>query len=137
MNKFKIIAILFAITSILSLTNIKAVRNYEGLANITIPAKSGAYVSDSVSKLYDGSQYATNFGAIDQLSSDHRALEGRIYGANLKYVNLKEDTEVELACGSASNEYGCMPSSINKLQVKATKWTLTTATAYIMWVIDK
>ena len=129
MGKFKIIAVLFAITCVLSLNNIKADSSL-GFNNITIPSAQGVYESSSVKKVTTSTQYVKGFGAYDTMSGDGRALLARISGTST-YYDVIDDQYVNIDPLRLSNNPGTY-----KLQVKAKRWTVSTAKANLYWILD-
>lgn len=132
MKKFKFVAALFVITCILSLSNIKA-DSYLGLSGIAIPAMQGTYTSANATKTTYSNQYVKSFGAVDNLSGDDRGIGARIYGIGTSYVTLSVGNYVQMQNNNSG--VGSIPSSY-QLQLRATKWTVTSATLTAMWVLD-
>lgn len=130
MKKFKIVALIFALTCILSLNNIKA-DSYLGFAGISVPAAQGTYVSSNAKKTTLSDQYVKSGGAIDVLSGDDRGIASRIHNIGASRVNLVVNQYVKLD----HNGIAQAPSTY-QLEFRATRWTVTSATLSAMWILD-
>ena len=134
MKKFKIIAVLFTLTCILSLNNIKA-DGYIGLMGVKIPAFQGTYESSSQKKTTYSYQYVYSLGAIDNLSGDDRGIEARPYNIGVKYEPVPQRVLTKLKAASSSG-LGAIPGDY-KLQMKATRWLASSATVSLTWYLDE
>lgn len=133
--KFKTLISIFVITSILSLNNIKASSVGDGwlsIANFNIPAMQGTATTGEATKNTISNQYLQSYGAIDSMSTDHRAIQARINGIGSSYVDLVEYQDIQL---KNNGSLGQVPGNY-KLQLKAKKWTVSGATFFGMWTLD-
>ncbi len=132
MKKVKFIVVLFLLTCITSLANIKA-DSYLGFTGITIPSLQGIYTSTAVNKKTMSDQYISKTGAIDKLSGDERAIGARIQGATTSYVTVPKDSYAKL--GSGSTGLGLSPVA-HKLEMRANKWTVSSISFSGIWILD-
>ena len=131
MKKYKIVGVLFALTCILSLKNIKA-DSYLGFTNITIPSMQGVYTSSSITKTTWSNQYAQKISAIDNMSGDDRAIGARINGIGASYVTLSQGQYVQLQ----NTTVGGYNAGTYQLQLRANKWTVSSASFAGTWILD-
>lgn len=132
MKIVKTIAILFALTCVTSLMNVKADGSYAFLA-VTIPAAQGNYTSPSVTKTTWSNQYVKSTGATDNVSGDGRAVKARLKNISNSYTTLTKNSYVQLYAGDTG--LGTAPNSY-QLQVASVNWFLTAASWSGNWILD-
>lgn len=131
MKKIKITLVLFLLTCITSLVNIKA-DSYLGFAGVTLPAGQGIFTSTAVNKKTMSEQYISKTGAIDKLSGDERAIGARIQGVST-YVTVPKGSYAKLDSGDT----GLGLSTVaHKLQLRANKWTVSSVSFSGIWYLD-
>ena len=86
MKKMKLVFLVFVVTCILSIMNVKA--SYLVISGITIPRFSGIYTSDEAVKDTFSNQYMKKIGAVDKNSGDGRAIEAQIRGTLTGFILL-------------------------------------------------
>ena len=132
MKRIKIVAVLFLLTCITSLANIKA-DSYLGFTGVTIPAMNGIYTSSAVNKTTMSEQYIMKTGATDKLSGDERAIGARIMGATTSYVTVTKDSYAKLDSGTTG--LGLTPVA-HQLEMRANKWTVSSVSFSGIWILD-
>lgn len=132
MKNFKIILGLLVVTTLLSVSNIKAsgVMTY---TRISIPAFNGIYTTESETKTTMSEQYIHTIGAVDWLSGDARIIGARLNNITTQYVIATEGQTVQLP--SENTSIGATPGDY-KLDLKAQKWTATTVYYTGTWYLD-
>ncbi|MCI8347040.1 MAG: hypothetical protein HFJ12_03715 [Bacilli bacterium] len=133
MKKFKIIMGLLALTTILSINNIKAsgVMTY---VDIKIPSMQGIYTTEKETKNTISEQYIYTVGAVDYLSGDDRVIGARLKDITTSYMIATEGRYVQL--DSSNTSLGATPGEY-QLQLKANKWTMSAVHYTGTWYLDE
>lgn len=132
MKKIKVVLIVFLITCVSSLMNVKA--GYLVMSSITIPSFKGYFTSDEAVKETYSNQYMKKIGAVDKLSGDGRAILGCISGVSGGFTDLV-DNEFTILENSPSG-YGQIPATY-RLLLQSKKWLVTEAYFTGNWVLDE
>lgn len=133
MKKIKIVIGIFALSCILSLTNVKA-SSFFGFNSITVPGMQGTYTTkDSVEKTTYSDQYVRKAGATDKLSGDDRNVGAKLTDVTTYYVETVKDKYVKLFNNNSG--LGSIPGNY-KLTLRAGTWTVSSIYFSGTWVLD-
>ena len=132
MKKMKLVFLVFVVTCILSIMNVKA--SYLVISGITIPRFSGIYTSDEAVKDTFSNQYMKKIGAVDKNSGDGRAIEAQIQGALTGFILLNDNQFTVLP--NSNSGYGEMPGTY-RILLKSKKSLITEAYFTGKWVLDE